>query len=155
MKRFNARRVKTHRNYTVPEAARLLRVHKKTIQRWIKKGLPICDDRRPILILGRDLREFLQRQRAADKRTCQVGELYCVRCRAPKVPAGGMVDFIRTTPSAGYLQGICRDCGTLINRAVNTVKLKSVTAGLEVAFPKAGRGISDTSPPLLNVHFSR
>jgi Helix-turn-helix domain len=153
MKRLNSRRAKLHRSYTSFEAASLFSVHRKTVQRWIKKGLPICNDRRPILILGRDLREFLQRQRAADRRTCKEGELYCVRCRAPKVPAGGMVDFILTNPSAGYLQGICRDCGSLINRAVNTAKLHSVTAGLEVAFPRAVRGLNASASTLVDVQF--
>jgi hypothetical protein len=64
-----------------------------------------------------------------------------------------MVDFIQTTSSAGYLQGICGDCGTLINRAVSTAKLKSVAVGLEVAFPRAGRGLNGSSSTLVDVQF--
>jgi excisionase family DNA binding protein len=153
MKRVNPRRIKIHRSYTIFEAAQLLRVERKTIQRWIKKGLPTCHDRRPILILGSDLRDFLQRQRIARKRTCQAGELYCVRCRAPKGPAGDMVDFIQTTASTGYLQGICRDCGTLINRAVSAAASKSVTGGLEVTFPRALRGLNGSTSALVDVQF--
>ena len=155
MKRLNPRCVKIHRTYTIPEAARLLRVHKKTIERWIKKGLPTCDDRRPMLILGRDLRHFIKQQRVASKQTCRTGQLYCVRCRAPRAPAGGMADFIPTTAQFGYLQGICPDCGVLIHRAVAIAQLKSVVAGLEVTFPRAGRGLADTSPPSVDVHFGR
>ena len=155
MKRLNPRRVKIHRTYTIAETARLLRVHRKTVQRWIKKGLPTCDDSRPILILGRDLRDFLGQQRAANKQNCGTGQLYCVRCRAPKAPAGGMVDFILTTAGSGYLQGICPDCTVLIHRAVPITRLRSVAVGLEVAFPRAMRRLGDTSPALVNVHFGR
>ncbi len=36
----NHRLVKIHRSYTVEDAARCLAVHKNTVRRWIKAGLP-------------------------------------------------------------------------------------------------------------------
>jgi len=60
MKRLNPRRVKLHRNYTVGEAAMLFRVHKNTVRSWLNDGLKTIDDRRPILILGRQLASFVQ-----------------------------------------------------------------------------------------------
>ena len=83
-----AQRIKQHRCYTVSEAARLLAVDKRTVRRWLQNGLPNCDEHRPILVLGRDLKEFLRQQRARKARTCSGGELYCVACRMPKKPAG-------------------------------------------------------------------
>ena len=55
----NPRLVKIHRSYTVEEAANLLAVHKSTVREWIKRGLPTSDDRRPTIILGRELAAFL------------------------------------------------------------------------------------------------
>ena len=57
----NPRLAKIHRNYTVEEVASLFGVHRNTVREWVKRGLPTSDDRRPMLILGRDLVAFLQR----------------------------------------------------------------------------------------------
>ncbi len=92
-KKLNPNRVKLHRNYTIEETAALLGVHKSTVRSWIKIGLPVCDTKRPILILGRDLRDYLQKRRGMHKQKCKFYELYCMRCRAPKCPAEDMVDY--------------------------------------------------------------
>jgi hypothetical protein len=41
--------VKGRRNYTVAEIARLFGLRKNTVRQWIKTGLPVIDDKRPIL----------------------------------------------------------------------------------------------------------
>ena len=62
-RRPNHRLVKIHLNYRVEEAARLLGTHKNTGAAWVKAGLPTCDSNRPTLILGRELRAYLQARR--------------------------------------------------------------------------------------------
>ena len=69
----NPRLAKIHRNYTVDEVACLFGIHRNTVREWIKRGLPTSDDRRPMLILGRDLLAFLQARRTKNKRPCQAG----------------------------------------------------------------------------------
>lgn len=66
-KAFPANRIKSHLVYTVWEAAEALGGHRQTIIRWIKhKGLEADRSRKPWLIEGRALREFLgARQRKA------------------------------------------------------------------------------------------
>jgi hypothetical protein len=58
-RRPDRRRVKLLRSYTIDEAARTLEVHRNTVRHWIKAGLRVIDDKRPILILGSDLADFL------------------------------------------------------------------------------------------------
>ena len=120
----NHRLVKIHRNYTVEEVARLLSIHKNTVREWVKAGLPTCDDRRPILILGRELMAFLQTKRARNKQPCQPGEIYCVRCRAPKFPAGGMAEYRPLNGRVGNLRAICPDCNSIMYRRVSMAKLE-------------------------------
>jgi excisionase family DNA binding protein len=57
----NRRSIKIHRNYTVEEAARATGCAKGTIRRWIKSGaLPAITDRKPNLVLGGDLFDYLK-----------------------------------------------------------------------------------------------
>ena len=107
-RRPNYRLVKIHRNYTVEEVARLFGTHKNTVRAWVKAGLPTCDSKRPMLILGRDLPAYLQARRTRNKRPCKPGEIYCVRCRAPKRPAGDMAEYHADYGKPGNLAASAR-----------------------------------------------
>jgi excisionase family DNA binding protein len=148
--RINPRLVKIHRTYTVEEAARTLKAHKNTVRNWIRRGLPTIDDRRPTLIHGADLRRFLEVRRQRAKQPCLPGHIYCVRCRAPKPPAGGMADYMPITPTSGNLRGICPDCETLIHRRVALQRIDAIRAELEITFPEAPSRIRDSSKPSMN-----
>ena len=143
----NPRRVKIHRSYTVEEAARLLGVHKNTVRRWIKQGLPTIDDKRPKLILGRDLSAFLQAKRTKNKRPCKPGEMYCLRCRAPKLPAENMVEYHPHTETLGNLFGICPDCGAGMNRRVSLSKREHVRGQTDIILPQGVQRIFPSSRP--------
>jgi excisionase family DNA binding protein len=114
-RRYNIRRVKIHRSYSVPEVARLLDVHKHTVERWIKAGLPLVAHKRPFLIHGSDLRAFLA-ARQPRKQTCRDGEIYCVGCRAPKWPSGDVVEHIPKSATTVLIAGICPTCERMIYR---------------------------------------
>ena len=146
----NPRLAKIHRNYTVEEVAGLFDVHRNTVREWVKRGLPTNDDRRPMLILGRDLVDFFHARRANNKRTCQPGEIYCVRCRAPKAPAGDMADYQPVTATLGNLIGICPDCEAMMYRRVNLAKLEQVRGKLDITMPQALPHIDEIAQPSVN-----
>ena len=141
----NHRLVKIHRSYTVEEIARLFGNHRNTVREWIKRGLPTINVKGPKLILGPDLRAFLQARRLKNKRKCQPGEIYCVRCRAPRNPAGDMADYQPITIALGNLIGICPHCESIIYRRVNLGKLEQVRGKLEVTMPQALSHIDDST----------
>jgi hypothetical protein len=143
-------RVKIHRNYSIEEVAGLFGTHKNTVRRWVKGGLPICDGRRPTLILGRDLAAFLQARRASKKQPCRPGELYCVRCRAPKAPAGDMAEYLPVTEKLGNLTAICPDCECMMNRRVSMAKLGVVQGKMSITFPQALLRVSESNQPTVN-----
>jgi hypothetical protein len=97
------------------------------------------------LILGRDLSAFLQARRSQNKQKCQPGEIYCVRCRVPRRPAGDMAEYQPLTTGLGNLVGICPECECMIYRRVNPGKLEQVCANLEItmsqALPRIGESI--------------
>lgn len=146
----NHRQVKIHRNYTVEEIARLFAVHKNTVRIWLKSGLSVIDDRRPMLILGQDLALFLQARRVKNKKTCQPGEIYCVGCRAPKSPAGEMADYLPQSETLGTLRAICPDCDSMMNRRVSVEQLSQIRGGLDISFPQAPLQVSDRTQPIVN-----
>ena len=146
----NHRLVKIHRSYTVEEIAKLFGIHKNTVRHWVKDGLATTDDKRPMLILGHVLVAFLQARRVKNKQTCKPGELYCVRCRAPKSPAGDMAEYLPVTEKFGNLVGICPDCDAIMNRRVSLAKIGQVRGRMDISFPEALRHIVESANPTVN-----
>ena len=136
-KRANPRLVKLYRTYTVEEVARLFNKHRNTVRIWVKEGLPTVDAGKPMLILGRDLVAFLNARRERNRRPCGPGQMYCMRCRVPRVPAGSMADFRPITASLGNLIGLCPVCERWMNRRVSMSKLAEVARGLDVRLSEA------------------
>jgi hypothetical protein len=153
LRRYNPRRVKIHRSYTVEEVAQLFRVHKNTVRAWVKAGLQTIDERRPTLILGHVLARFLHERRQRTRQRCQQGRLYCVRCRAPKEPAARVAEYVPITPISGNLRGRCGDCGAVMWRRASLRSLSAVAGALNVAFQQAQQRIDDTTSPSLNRDF--
>jgi hypothetical protein len=141
----NHRLVKIHRNYTVEEIASLFGVHRNTVRAWIKHGLPTIDRKRPTMILGPDLRAFLEQRRQKNKRKCRPGEIYCVRCRVPQQPAGDIAEYQPVTEVLGNLVGICPSCESMIYRRVSLAKLTQVRGNLDIAILEAQRHIGGSS----------
>ena len=152
-KRVNPNRAKVNRSYTIAEVARLFGVHKQTVRNWLRDGLQSLSEKRPILILGRVLREFLTARRQQARRPCGVGHLYCVRCRAPQSPAGGMLDYLPMTPATGSLCGICSTCDALMFRRVRLLNVDAVRGQSAVAYPQGKERLRDTPVPSLDCHF--
>jgi len=146
----NPRLVKVHRNYSVEEIARLFGLHKNTVRNWLRQGLAAIDDQRPTLILGRELSRFLQDRRQKAKQVCGPGRIFCIACRAPKMPAGNMAECIPIGASAGNLCGICPDCDRLIYRRLNLSKIDRIRGELEITFTKPTPRIRESAVPSAN-----
>uniref|UniRef100_E6QLL8 Helix-turn-helix domain-containing protein n=1 Tax=mine drainage metagenome TaxID=410659 RepID=E6QLL8_9ZZZZ len=151
----NHRLVKIHRSYSVEEVADTLDVHKNTVRTWVKNGLLILDSRRPSLILGLQLVEFLKARRTRNKRPCKPGELYCFRCRMAKAPAGAMADCLPVSDKIGHLKALCPDCFCMMNRRVSLAKLGQLSGILSIKFPMAQEQVSDTTQPNVNNDFEQ
>lgn len=135
MHRHNPCLVKIHRSYTVEEIASLYGVHKNTVRHWIKQGLTVLDKKRPVLVRGAELSEFIRQRRKKNKKPCKPGEIYCVRCREPRLPANLEVDYQSINETLGNLIGICPCCEILIYRRVSLPKLESVRGDLSITMP--------------------
>lgn len=137
------RRVKLHRTYTLAEMTGLFGVHINTLRIWRRDGLNPIDDRRPALFHGAAIRRFLQSRRKTAKQPCGSGRIYCLPCRAPKRPAGGMVDYQPSSSAGGRLMGVCPDCDRMIFRRVSATDLQSVTVDLDLQITRAQRSLGE------------
>lgn len=144
-KRPNPNLAKIHRNYTVEEVANLFSVHKNTVRLWVKDGLATNDDKRPMLILGSNLKQYLQSKRKVNKRKCLPFEIYCVRCRLPQLPAENMVDYETINCRMGRLIGLCPSCGGIINKYFTVAQLEQIKGKLDITLPKALKHINESS----------
>lgn len=149
-KRANPRLIKLHRPYSVDEAARALGAHKNTVRSWIKDGLEITDSKRPTLILGHDLRRYLENKRKAAKRPCAPGEFYCFKCRQPMKPALDMVEYRPRNSVAGNLKALCDRCGAMMHRAAQWTAIPAIMPNIDVQITEAGRRIRECINPSLN-----
>jgi hypothetical protein len=148
--RLNPRLAKLHRSYTVEETARLFGLHRNTVRNWLGAGLPIIDDRRPVLIQGKVLRIFLEARRAAAKCPCPPGTLYCLKCRAPRRPALGMADFLVRETGPGNLRTLCDTCETIMHRRASLAAIGLILPGVDIQIVRAPSRIVECRIPSVN-----
>ena len=149
-RRINPRLIKLHRSYSVEDAAHALGAHKNSVRGWIKNGLPVLDRSRPMVILGHELRAWLEGRRKAAKRPCPPGTLYCFKCRQPRAPAMGMVEATRQNTTTGNLSAICEVCGTMMHRRTRLAAIATIMPNLDVQIREAGASIYERTAPSLN-----
>lgn len=118
--------VKLHYSYSVRELARCCGVHPHTIRNWRGKGLEPIDKARPVLFQGATVRAFLSRRKASRRCPCPPGTIFCVRCRVPRRPAPGMVEYRPLKPTNGDLCAICETCEGIMHRRVRKADLAKV-----------------------------
>jgi hypothetical protein len=131
----NPRLAKVNRSYRVDEIAELYGTHKNTVLNWIKQGLPTLDNKRPLMIHGRALNTFHAKKRVKNKQPCQSDELYCMRCKIPKRPVEGLVEFKAINEKTGNLIGICPTCQTLMYRRISKAKIKQFLSLMDFSSP--------------------
>jgi hypothetical protein len=149
-KRFNARLIKLHRSYSVDEAARTLGANKNSVRGWIKDGLPAFTESRPALIMGHDLRAFLERRQKAAKCPNGPGRFRCFKCRQPMRPALGMVEYVPRNDVAGNLKAICEGCGGWMHRAARLASIPDVMPNIDVQIVEAEARIRERTNPSPN-----
>lgn len=129
----NPRMVRAARSYTIPEAAEALGVSVGTVRVWVRQGLRLLSEQRPFLILGSDLRAFLENRRAKGKASLAPEELYCLGCKTARRPLGMMVDWQGQTAKTARLIGLCEVCGRACNRMVSAGALPRMREIFDVA----------------------
>lgn len=154
-RRAYPQQVKLHRSYSVPELAKRLGVHKNTVRLWQRDGLKPIDTTLPALFQGATVRTFLAKRNASRKMPCEPGTLFCFRCRTPRQPALGMVDYSALTATSGNLRALCEVCGGVMHQRIRRADLAAKLPGLPVQIREAPTRISGGSSPFDNCYSER
>lgn len=117
--------------YTIPEAAGVTGVSDRTIRAWIKQGLSAMADERPTLVRGDALSAFIQAQRQARKSRLSREEFYCLKCRAARRPAAGLVDC-ELVGSRAKLTAKCGTCGTIMHKPITPDSIPTLAQTFDV-----------------------
>lgn len=115
-KRVSSRKVKIHNQYTYEQAADVLCVSVQTVRLWRQSGLPVLDSRKPHLILGFALKDFLDKRANKPDRRLARDQFLCMTCNAPRRAYGGMADYTPYTPARGRLEALCEACQGLCGK---------------------------------------
>lgn len=146
-RRVNPHAIKLHRSYSVGELAECCGVHKNTVRNWHGDGLEPIDNARPVLFHGATVRTFLGRRNASRKRPCPPGTLYCLRYRAPRRPALGLVEYRALRPASSNLCAICEACEAIMHRSVRKADLAKDMPGLAVQIAHDERRLDGRTAP--------
>jgi hypothetical protein len=108
-----APKVHKHRSYTIKELSMLLHRNEKTCSRWIEQGLKTVSDKKPFLILGGDLTEFLRNRKTMKKILVGRNQFLCFGCKAGRYAKRGSI-----VKTATRKTGLCRVCNGKMSKTI-------------------------------------
>lgn len=132
-KRVSAQRVKIHRHYTYETAADALGVTAHTVRAWRKAGLAVLDSQKPHLILGHELKWFIQARILKASRKLERDQFFCMTCNAPRQAYGAMVDYVPYNDKRGRLVALCDSCQNPCGKFANAAMCSELAAILTIA----------------------
>jgi hypothetical protein len=153
-RRVSSRRVKRLRTYNVAEAALATGATTQTVRKWLREGLEAVPGIRPTIVTGADLIGFIKEREAARKRPCGRGRLYCLRCKEPREPAFGEVEYWPDTATTGALKGLCSTCGGWMVRRTTLGRAQAAPSDFKVSFRCGESSLGETSTHRSNHHIA-
>lgn len=105
-------------SYTIKEMSDCLEINEKTCLRWIENGLSIVPgSKKPILILGSEIKNFLRKKDSKKKVKLKRSEFYCFTCKAARNAKQGSIKKFQRQKIA-----LCRVCGGKMSRTFKSVQ---------------------------------
>ena len=117
-KRVSTRKIKKHRLYSYDEASDALNVTPHTVRAWRTSGLEVMATTTPHYILGAELIRYIENKQAKRSVKMALDQMYCLKCKAPRKPLWGLVDYRPTNDARGRLMGLCEACEGGLQRFV-------------------------------------
>jgi len=128
-RKFNTRIIKINYTYLLKELASLYKIHIRTARAWVKEGLPIIEGLYPHHVIGKDLKQFLDKRQQKRKIKLNNNQFYCTKCKSASIALNNQVKLIYSGKTIGKgikdfnIQAYCNACNTRLNRFSNETKL--------------------------------
>lgn len=138
-KTYNIRLVKYRESYTLKQISETLNVHPRTIQEWRHEGLKTISTEKPFLVMGYDLKEFLNKKLQSRKTKLEANQFYCTKCRNAVTSKNNEVHLTslnKTIGNQGFkgliVKGICKECGTKLNKFSHEGRLEELKSTFKI-----------------------
>jgi hypothetical protein len=111
-RKYNTRRISSKMSYSVQEIAELCSLHKNAVLTWVRSGLKTIDQKKPYLINGAVLIEYINNKQKSRKHKCKPNELFCFKCRQPRKPKTDSVSITTRNIHRLKISAKCEVCET-------------------------------------------
>ena len=120
---YPLRRIKENYTYTLEQIADLFGIDLMTVRRWVRHdGLARIPKIRPYMVHNSALKAFLHKRQSARKQKCGPGEVYCLKCRCPRIPEKGTGRATIQPNNCMRFQARCGTCGSKMNRVIKAAE---------------------------------
>ena len=113
---YNVQQISYMGTYSIPEVCQMINRSERTVRQMIANGLTTIDDKRPTLIRGTNLIDFLLNENDKNRCPIEFHQFYCLHCRQARVPKGKVIWFSREHPTLPNMCGICPVCGCKMHK---------------------------------------
>ena len=92
-KYYNYKLIESNRSYSTEKIKKLIGIHEQTIREWVNQNNLECVSRKPILIYGAVLKEFIKNRNENHKKTLSFNEFKCLKCKAISIPQDNQISI--------------------------------------------------------------
>jgi hypothetical protein len=113
---YSHNKVKYAHSYDKDDICALFDLHPQTVQAWInKRGLVTIDNKKPLLVYGWDLIQFLKIQNDKGKCPTNFDQMYCCKCKLARPIFRKAIKF-EQKPNGLFVQAQCRQCKSVMSQ---------------------------------------
>lgn len=130
-KKYPLNRINKKGYYLIEGITILFGITRRTVQNMLKQGLKILCRKKPFLIYGQDLFDFLKERKSENECTLLEDEFFCPRCRCPRKSLVSFIKYEKTDKMLGknyarqvIIRGVCEVCYSPLNRFSSDKKIK-------------------------------
>ncbi len=103
--------------HDVEAICRIYKIHPKTVHGWFEKGLKPIDNKKPMLIYGYDLKQFLGKVNESKKCSGSFETIFCMSCKEQKNPLQKQIIIEQFEQKFLRVKARCSGCKKPLNKS--------------------------------------
>jgi hypothetical protein len=118
-RKHNTRYININYYYTMQDIVSMFNVNKRTVYAWFSCGLKVYSNKKPYMVFGVDLKQFLENRNIKYKINTKPYELACFRCKKATIPSNNEISIILYNKKIIHIKAYCNICNCKVNKAQN------------------------------------